>query len=127
MRKSQEKWQKILNSKYIILACSLFFIGQLLVWFQLNGQFVWKWFDKNPLLLSLIGVPISYLFIVATKYGYIGFNQLLWPQRLVVFALGIMSFAFCTYWFLGEALTTKTYVSLALATTLCCVQVFWKV
>ena len=48
-------------------------------------------------------------------------------QRLIVFALGIASFAFCTYWFLGEALTMKTYVSLALAVTLCCVQVFWKV
>ena len=116
-----------MNSKYILISCALFFIGQLLVWFQLNGQFAWKWFDKNVLLLSLIGVPISYLFIVATKYGYMGFDGLLWPQRLVVFALGIASFAFCTYWFLGEALTMKTYVSLALAVTLCCIQVFWKV
>ena len=115
-----------MNNKYIILACVLFFIGQLLVWFQLNGQFAWKWFDKNPILLSLIGVPISYLFIVATKYGYDGFDGLLWPQRLVVFALGIISFAFCTYWFLGEALNTKTQISLALAAILCCVQVFWK-
>ena len=115
-----------MNSKYVILSCIIFSIAQLMVWFQLNGQFAWKWFDKNPILLSLIGVPISYLFIIATKYGYIGFDGLLWPQRLVVFALGIVSFAFCTYWFLGEALTTKTYVSLALAASLCCIQVFWK-
>lgn len=113
-------------NKYILISCALFFIGQLLVWFQLNGQFVWKWFDKNPLILSLIGVPISYLFIVATKYGYDGFEGLLWPQRLIVFAIGIMSFAFCTYWFLGEALNTKTFVSLTLAVTLVLIQVFWK-
>ena len=98
-----------------------------MVWFQLNGQFVWKWFDKNPFMLSLIGVPISYLFIIATKYGYLGFDGLLWPQRLVVFSLGIVAFAFCTYYFLGEALTMKTYVSLALAMALCCIQVFWRV
>ena len=113
-----------MNYKLILISCVIFFIGQLLVWFQLNGQFVWKWFDKNPILLSLIGVPISYLFIVATKYGYDGFDGLLWPQRLVVFALGIASFAFCTYWFLGEALNMKTQISLALAVILCCIQVF---
>ena len=101
-------------------------MGQLLVWFQLNGQFAWKWFEKNPIILSLIGVPISYLFIVATKYGYDGFEGLLWPQRLIVFAIGIVSFAFCTYWFLGESLNTKTLVSLTLAVTLVLIQVFWK-
>ena len=115
-----------MNYKLIIISCVIFFIAQLMVWFQLNGQFVWKWFDKNPLMLSLIGVPSSYLFIVATKYGYMGFEGLLWPQRLVVFALGIVSFAFCTYWFLGEALNIKTQISLALAVALCCIQVFWK-
>ena len=115
-----------MNYKLILISCVIFFIAQLMVWFQLNGQFVWKWFDKNPILLSLIGVPISYLFIVATKYGYIGFEGLLWPQRLVVFALGIVSFAFCTYWFLGEALNMKTQVSLTLAVILCCIQVFWR-
>ena len=115
-----------MNYKLILISCVIFFIAQLMVWFQLNGQFVWKWLDKNPILLSLIGVPISYLFIVATKYGYIGFEGLLWPQRLVVFALGIASFAFCTYWFLGEALNMKTQVSLTLAVILCCIQVFWR-
>ena len=115
-----------MNFKLILLSSILFLVTQTLVWFQINGQFVWKWFDKNPILLSLIGVPISYLFIVATKYGYDGFEGLLWPQRLVVFALGIVSFAFCTYWFLGEALNTKTLVSLTLAVTLVLIQVFWK-
>ena len=115
-----------MNFKLILLSSILFFVTQTLVWFQINGQFVWKWFDKNPLILSLIGVPISYLFIVATKYGYDGFEGLLWPQRLIVFAIGIVSFAFCTYWFLGESLNTKTLVSLTLAVTLVLIQVFWK-
>jgi hypothetical protein len=115
-----------MDIKAICLSCVLFFTTQTLVWFQINGQFVWKWFDKNPLWLSLLGVPISYMFIVSTKMAYNGFGGVLWPQRLVVFALGIVSFAFCTYWFLGESLTVKTYVSLALAMALCCIQVFWK-
>tara|TARA_B100000287_G_scaffold117384_1_gene109308 strand:- start:144 stop:491 length:348 start_codon:yes stop_codon:yes gene_type:complete len=115
-----------MNLKLILLSSLLFFVTQTLVWFQINGQFVWKWFEKNPLWLSILGVPISYLFIIATKMAYEGFDGLLWPQRLVVFALGMVSFAFCTYWFLGESLTTKTYVSLSLAMALVLIQVFWK-
>jgi len=52
--------------------------GQLLVWFQLNGQFVWKWFANNPLILTLLGIPISYVFILGTQYGYEAFDKVLW-------------------------------------------------
>jgi|TARA_R110000787_G_scaffold114511_4_gene224250 hypothetical protein len=113
-------------NKNILISIALFFVGQLLVWFQLYGQFLWKWFDKNPLLLSLTGIPISYIFIVATKYGYVGFDDLLWPQRLIAFGVGILSFAFCTYYLLGEGINAKTLVSLTLAVTLVLIQVFWK-
>ena len=110
-----------------ILLCMLFLgLGQLLVWFQLNGQFVWKWFDKHPLTLTLIGIPISYLFIIGTKYGYNGFGGVLWAQRLIGFSIGIVCFAICTNHFLGEGLTPKTVVSLSLALVFVFVQVFWK-
>jgi hypothetical protein len=115
-----------MNIKLILLSSVLFFTTQLIVWFQVNGQFVWKWFDKNPILLSLLGVPISYMFILATKMAVEGFGGILWPQRLLVFALGIVSFTFCTYWFLGESLTMKTYISLTLALILVLIQLFWK-
>jgi len=113
-------------NKDILICAILLAIGQILVWFQLNGQFVWKWFDRNPLILTLIGVPISYLFIVGTKYGYSGFNNVLWGQRLMGFGLGIVVFALCTWFFLNEGITTKTIVSLSLAFTLVLIQVFWK-
>jgi hypothetical protein len=57
-RKSQEKWQKILNN--ILAAIILFTIGQAMIWFQTNGQFVWPWAKENPMLMALIGFPISY-------------------------------------------------------------------
>ena len=113
-------------NKDIVLCLILLWFSQLAVWFQLHGQFVWKWFDKNPLWLCLAGVPISYGFILATKYGYVGFGNVLWAQRLIGFALGIISFAFCTYWFLGEGITSKTFVSLVLAMGLVLIQIFWK-
>ena len=110
----------------ILIGFVLFFVGQAMIWFQTNSQFIWKWPKDNPMLIALCGIPISYILIIATKYVVEGFDGLLWPQRLVVFALGMVSFAFCTYWFLGESLTTKTYVSLSLAMALVLIQVFWK-
>ena len=59
-----------------------------MTWFQLNGQLIWKWFKDNPLLLSLLGVPISLLLIKGTQLGFEGFNGELWPQRLILFAIG---------------------------------------
>jgi hypothetical protein len=111
----------------LALAILLFFVGQTLIWVQTNGQFLWKWFDKNPLILSVaFGTIISYAFILGTKYivGY--FDGLLWPGRFIGFACGMISFALLTWCFMGEGITTKTAISLVLATTLVAIQILWK-
>ena len=110
----------------LILCVSLFTIVQIITWFQLNGQFVYPWFKNNILILCLFGIPISWFYIEATRYGFIAFDGLLWPGRLLGFATGIFSFAVCTNIFMGEGLTTKTLVSLILATALVVIQIFWK-
>ena len=71
-------------------------------------------------------IPISWFYIEATRYGFIAFERVLCPGRLLGFATGIFSFAVCTSIFMGEGLTTKTVVSLVLATALVCIQIFWK-
>ena len=103
-----------------------FSLGHLFVFFQLNGQFVWPWFKNNMLLVCLMGIPISWFYIEATRYGFIAFEGVLWPGRFLGFATGIFSFAICTQIFMGEGLNTKTMVSLALATALTLIQIFWK-
>ncbi len=97
-----------------------------MIWFQTNGQFVWPWAKENPLLMALIGFPISYILIIATKYVVAGFDGLLWPGRLVGFGSGMIVMAVLTWYFLGEGLNTKTLASLLIATGLVCMQVFWK-
>ena len=104
----------------------LFFLTHIFIWFQINGQFVWPWFKDNPLLLSLIGAPISYLLIVATKRLVAGFDGLLWPGRLVGFSLGMIVFAVLTSQFLGEGINSKTAISLVLALALVLIQILWK-
>ena len=97
-----------------------------MIWFQTNGQFVWPWAKENPMLMALIGFPISYILIIATKYVVAGFDGLLWPGRLVGFGTGMIVMAILTYCYMGEGITTKTLISLVLATTLVFIQVFWK-
>lgn len=105
----------------------LFFLGQALIWIQTNGQFIWPWFKKNPIILSVLGgTVISYLFIKATAYAVEHFDGLLWPGRFIGFASGMLVFAIFTWLFLGEGINLKTGVSLLLATALIAVQLFWK-
>ena len=110
----------------LILCVSTFLLVQIVTWFQLNGQFVWPWFKNNVFLLCLLGIPISWLYIEATRFGFIAFDGLIWPGRLLGFAMGMLTFAVCANVFLGEGLNTKTVVSLILATALTLIQVFWK-
>jgi hypothetical protein len=101
-----------LNKEVIITICILFFT-QIIVWYQLNGQLVWKWAKDNPFLLACLGVPVSYLFILSTKIGYDGFGAL-WPVRLVGFATGMISFPIITWLMLDEGISVKTGISMFL-------------
>ena len=114
------------STKAFILSLVLFFITHVIVWFQVNGQFMFKWFKDNPLLVSLIGVPISYGYIYAVSYGFEAFDNKLWPGRFLGFAVGMVVFGILTGVFLKEGINTKTAVSLVLATALVCIQIFWK-
>ena len=96
------------------------------IWIQVNGQFIWPWFKDNAILISLVGVPISYILIIATKYIVAGFDGALWPGRFVGFGAGMIVMALFTWYFLGEGFTPKTVTSLLLATGLVCIQIFWK-
>ena len=110
----------------IITGILIFIITHIIIWFQVNGQFVWPWAKEHPWIMAILGLPISYALIIATKYIVVGFDGLLWPGRLVGFGLGMIVMALLTWHFMGEGLNTKTLASLLIATGLVCVQVFWK-
>ena len=92
----------------------ILFTTQIIVWFQLNGQLVWKWFKDHPFYLALLGVPISYFLLYTTKIGFPAFGNQIWPVRLLGFVTGMISFPIITYLMLGEGLTVKTIVSMFL-------------
>lgn len=111
----------------LLIGILFFFVGQSMIWYQTNGQFVWESFRKNPLLLAIgFGTVISYLLILGTRYIVTYFGGLLWPGRFIAFGLGIVSFSVLTWYYLGEGLSTKTIISLGLAVVLVLIQILWK-
>ena len=115
-----------MNYKHIVLSLSIFFLGQIVVWVQVNGPLLWQWAKTYKLALMFLGVPITWAFMEATRYAVSGFGGNFWPGRFVSFVAGIFVFTFMPYIFKGEAVNLKTAVSLLLALSLILVQLFWK-
>ena len=105
-----------MNTKYIVISTIVFIFSQILIWYQLNSQLVWKWAEgyKSMLWMSLLGIPISALMWYCTKWGYVGFGSL-WAVRFMGVATSMMVFPIMTYFYLGEPMTLKVWATLVLA------------
>ena len=107
----------------IFFTTLLFILANVLIWYQLNSQLVWKWAEgyKSMWIMSLLGIPISLLLWLGTKWGYIGFGNL-WAVRFLGFAAGMITFPIMTYWLLGEPMTLKVWVTMGLAIIIMIIQ-----
>lgn len=112
-------------NKHILLTIILFIVGNIIVWYQLNSQLVWDWAksNKSMWIMSLLGVPISLLFWLCTKWGYVGFGNL-WAVRWLAFGSSMLVFPIMTYFYLGEPMTFKTILTLGLAIIIMIIQLF---
>lgn len=105
----------------------LLLAAQVLVWVQLNGQFVWSWFRDNSTLVSIIFAwPISWLFINYQKHAYVMFDQSLWSIRLFGYGIGMIIFFLMTWKLTGEVLNLKNGLCLALSLAIVLIQAFMK-
>ena len=105
----------------------LFLAGQILIWFQTNGQFLSKWAKDHPWVMSIVGgTLISYMFINATALIAAHYNGQLWPGRFIGFSMGITSFPFLTWLLMGEGSNMKTTICVILAVAIISIQLFWK-
>ena len=73
-----------------------------------------------------MGMPITWIFMMATKH-LIGWSDgVLWPTRLIGFSVGIVVFAILSKVLFGETISAKTAVCIGLALLIIVVQIFWK-
>ena len=110
----------------LLIGAGMFFIAHILTFYQLNGQFIWKSFQKYEWAVATFGAILSFFYIWGTKYTVAGVGGLLWPARFIGFGIGMIIYAILVGFHFDEGITTKTLISLCLALLLVCIQVFWK-
>lgn len=101
-------------------------LAQIFTFVQLQGQFKYEWMRSNTFAMSLIGVPLSYLYILSVKHMVAHFDGNMWPSRLLGFSVGAIVFTFMSHWWFEEPFTAKTGVCLFLAFCIMMIQLFWK-
>ena len=107
----------------MVITMILFFLNNIIIWYQLNSQLVWDWAKTSKAMWfsALLGVPISLFFLYATKIGYEGFGNL-WSVRFMGFATSMLTFPIMTYFYLGEVVTLKTAITILLAIVIMILQ-----
>jgi len=114
-----------MSSIYIAMLSVI--LANVLVWFQLNGQFKWEWFKNNELLIATIfALPISWLYIQYQKNAFIIFKESLWSIRLIGFSIGLIVFSIMTWAFSKEVLTMKHLICIGLAFLIIGIQTLVK-
>jgi hypothetical protein len=108
----------------IVLFIIFLLIAQIVTWFQINLQFIYPKYRDNYWLL-LTGIPITWLFIRATRHGVEAFDGQMWPQRLISFATGIVIFTIMTHFVMGETLSIKNIICLAMASIIVLIQILF--
>jgi len=111
----------------IYIAVLSVILANVLVWFQLNGQFKWEWFKNNELLIATIfALPISWLYIQYQKNAFVVFKESLWSIRLIGFSIGLIVFSIMTWAFSKEVLTMKHLICIGLAFLIIGIQTLVK-
>jgi hypothetical protein len=100
--------------------------AQILTFLQLQGGIKYNWYNKYPVLILSIAIPISWLYIKSVEHFVHSFNGEIWPSRLIGFGIGIVVFALMSYFLFNEAINLKTFVCLILAFGILGIQIFWK-
>ena len=113
----------MLKSHLILITILIFFMNNIMIWYQLNGQLVWDFWKtwKGIGTSLLMAIPITALFWYATKIGYEGFGNL-WAVRFMGFATSMMTFPIMTWLYLGEVITLKTGITIILAVIIMLLQ-----
>ena len=110
----------------LLIGIGMFFIAHIFTFYQLNGQFLYKSFQKHEWAVATFGVVLSFFYIWGTKYTVAGVGGLLWPARFIGFGVGMIIYAIGVSYFFNEGITTKTAISLVIALLLIAIQILWK-
>jgi len=101
-------------------------IAQIITFLQLQGQLKYDVLKNNTWSVVLLGLPISYLFMISVKHFVLAYDGQIWPSRLIGFGIGVVVFSLMSHWLFKEPITAKTITCLGLGTIIVLIQIFWK-
>jgi hypothetical protein len=111
----------------LIQGLGLMVLGQIMVWFQTNAQFLWPKAKDHTLAISMTGgVIISYMFIIGVGKIASAYDGEVWATRIIPSAIGTVVFALLTWLLLNQGMSAKTITCLVLSFTIIFIQIFWK-
>jgi hypothetical protein len=110
----------------IIFILTVYLFSQAFTFYQLQGHLWSKWIKNNPFIMTLLGVPVGYLVILASREMVSLYNGETWPNRIIGFSIGVIVFSFMAWLILKEPMTTKTLICLSLSFVILLIQLFWK-
>ena len=101
-------------------------LAQLLAFYQLQGQFLFKFNKDHPWLMVLLGIPVSYFLLKSVEAFVNAYDGQIWPSRLIGFGIGVTIFAILSAILFKEGLSLKTITCLFLGLGIILIQIFWK-
>jgi len=101
-------------------------IAQVITFLQLQGQLKYDILKNNTWFVVLLGLPISYLFMISVRHFVDAYDGQIWPSRLIGFGIGVVVFSLMSHWLFKEPLTPKTLVCLGLGSLIVLIQIIWK-
>ena len=104
----------------LITALGMSFLGHIIAWFHMQGQFKWEW-ARNIWWVIFGGIPISFLFYYSTRFFYEYFQNY-WYVRPIGFGMATFVFGIMTWLILHEVPDTRTMISIALAVVIIGIQ-----
>ena len=101
-------------------------LAQVTTFVQLQGRLKYDILKNNTWFTVLMGIPISFMFILSVKYFVEAFDGQIWPSRLIGFGIGVFVFSIMSSMLFKEPFTLKTIVCLGLGFLIVALQIFWK-
>jgi len=110
----------------LVKCTSLYMLGYVCVWWQLNIHSVYQWWEgKTFLAIMIFGVPASFFFMTGWNIAVEGTGQL-WTARYISFAASWVPFPILTWYYMSESpFSWPTVICFALACIIIVIQ-FYK-
>ena len=100
--------------------------AQITTFLQLQGSLKYDILKNNTWFTVLLGLPISYLFLISVRNFVAAFDGQIWPSRLLGFGIGVIVFTVMSELLFKEQFTLKTGICLFLGLLIIITQLFWK-